>query len=197
MLATSHEFSPRKVAFWKGDPLISGKSRLVKYYSIWPDRMVVESSINALLLGKMRRKDFRSFITVKGWWHNFFLLPPFGSFDIRIFSPEPRPHRLKRPFETLETAFQVTCQVRFQAFGWLVVLRARGGYSERIGAIWSLVYLNSRNVIRLLLWLYCKIPMFFWFGLIVKSPCFFFSALRRIFFHPGTFARLCVFFFAG
>ena len=29
--------SPKKVAFWKGNPLISGKSRLVKYDSIWPD----------------------------------------------------------------------------------------------------------------------------------------------------------------
>lgn len=66
------------------------------------------------------------------------------------FEPEPRPHRLKRPFETLETAFQVTCQVRFQAFGWLVVLRARGGYSERKSDL-ELVYLNSRNIIRLLL----------------------------------------------
>ena len=28
---------PQKVAFWKGDLIISGKSRLVKYYSIWPD----------------------------------------------------------------------------------------------------------------------------------------------------------------
>ena len=27
---------PQNVAFWKGNPLISGKSRLVKY-SIWPD----------------------------------------------------------------------------------------------------------------------------------------------------------------
>lgn len=78
---------------------------------------------------------------------------------------------MKRPFETLETAFQVTCQVRFQAFGWLVVLCARGGYSERKSDL-ELVYLNSRNIIRLLLELYCKIPMFF-FALIVKSPWFF------------------------
>ena len=28
---------PQKVAFWKGNPLISGISRLVKYYFIWPD----------------------------------------------------------------------------------------------------------------------------------------------------------------
>ena len=28
---------PQKVANWKGNPLISGKSRLVKYYSIWTD----------------------------------------------------------------------------------------------------------------------------------------------------------------
>ena len=25
---------PQKVAFWKGNPLISGKSRLVKYYNL-------------------------------------------------------------------------------------------------------------------------------------------------------------------
>ena len=32
-IATSHgSLSPQKVAFWKRNPLISGKSRLVKYY---------------------------------------------------------------------------------------------------------------------------------------------------------------------
>ena len=32
-------WAPKKVAVWKGNgtPAISGKSRLVKYYSIWPD----------------------------------------------------------------------------------------------------------------------------------------------------------------
>ena len=32
IIATSHDLGPQKVAFWKGNPLISGKSRLVKYY---------------------------------------------------------------------------------------------------------------------------------------------------------------------
>ena len=40
IIATSHDLGPQKVAFWKGNgTLISGKSRLVKYYSIWPDHM--------------------------------------------------------------------------------------------------------------------------------------------------------------
>ena len=37
IVATSHQFSPHKVAFWKGISLISKKSLLVKYYSIWSD----------------------------------------------------------------------------------------------------------------------------------------------------------------
>ena len=37
IIATSHDLGPQKVAFRKGNPLISGKSRLVKYYSIWLD----------------------------------------------------------------------------------------------------------------------------------------------------------------
>ena len=32
IIATSHDLGHQKVAFWKGIPLISGKSRLVKYY---------------------------------------------------------------------------------------------------------------------------------------------------------------------
>ena len=34
IIATSHDLGPQKVAFWKGNPLISGKSRLVKYYNL-------------------------------------------------------------------------------------------------------------------------------------------------------------------
>ena len=36
IIATSHEFSPQMVVWWfsKGDPLISEKSRLVKYYHL-------------------------------------------------------------------------------------------------------------------------------------------------------------------
>ena len=30
-IATSHDLGPQKVAFWKGNPFISEKSRLVKY----------------------------------------------------------------------------------------------------------------------------------------------------------------------
>ena len=30
----TRRFSPQKVAFWKGNPLISGKCRLVKYYNL-------------------------------------------------------------------------------------------------------------------------------------------------------------------
>ncbi len=37
-------FGPLKVAIWKGIPLISGKSRLLKYYSIWPESYVFLSS---------------------------------------------------------------------------------------------------------------------------------------------------------
>ena len=33
-LATSHDLGPQKVAFRKGNPLISGKSKLVKYYNL-------------------------------------------------------------------------------------------------------------------------------------------------------------------
>ena len=36
IIATSHEFWAHKLWFSKGIPLISGKSRLVKYYIIWP-----------------------------------------------------------------------------------------------------------------------------------------------------------------
>ena len=36
IIATSHDLGPQNVAFWKGNPIISGKS-LVKYYFIWPD----------------------------------------------------------------------------------------------------------------------------------------------------------------
>ena len=39
-ITTSQEFSPQMVVKSKGNPLISGKSRLVKYYSIWPDGWV-------------------------------------------------------------------------------------------------------------------------------------------------------------
>ena len=35
IIATSHDLGPQKVAFWKGNPLISGKSRLVEYDQIW------------------------------------------------------------------------------------------------------------------------------------------------------------------
>ena len=45
IIATSHELGPQKVAFWKGNPRlfqdISGKSRLVKYYSIWADYSLI------------------------------------------------------------------------------------------------------------------------------------------------------------
>ena len=34
IIATSHDLGPQKVAFWKGNPLISAKSRLVKYYNL-------------------------------------------------------------------------------------------------------------------------------------------------------------------
>ena len=34
IIATSHEFSPQMVANSKGNPLISGKSGLVKYYNL-------------------------------------------------------------------------------------------------------------------------------------------------------------------
>ena len=34
IIATSHDLGPQEVAFWKGIPLISGKSRLVKYYNL-------------------------------------------------------------------------------------------------------------------------------------------------------------------
>ena len=35
IIATSRtDLGPQKVAFWKGNPLISGKSRLVKYYNL-------------------------------------------------------------------------------------------------------------------------------------------------------------------
>ena len=33
-IATSHDLGPQNVAFWKGNPLISGKSRLVKYCNL-------------------------------------------------------------------------------------------------------------------------------------------------------------------
>ena len=33
IIATSHDLGPQKVAVWKGNPLISGKSRLVKHYT--------------------------------------------------------------------------------------------------------------------------------------------------------------------
>ena len=36
IIATSHDLGPQNVAFWKGNPIISGKS-LVEYYFIWPD----------------------------------------------------------------------------------------------------------------------------------------------------------------
>ena len=36
IIATSHDLGPQNVAFWKGNPIISGKS-LVKYDFIWPD----------------------------------------------------------------------------------------------------------------------------------------------------------------
>ena len=36
IIATSHDLTPNG-GDCKGNPLISGKSRLVKYYSIWPD----------------------------------------------------------------------------------------------------------------------------------------------------------------
>ena len=40
IIATSPDLGPQKVAFWKGHPLISGKSRLVKYFNLarWMDR---------------------------------------------------------------------------------------------------------------------------------------------------------------
>ena len=40
IIATSHDLGPQKVAFWKGNgtPAIWGKSRLMKYYSIWPEK---------------------------------------------------------------------------------------------------------------------------------------------------------------
>ncbi len=34
IIATSTTIFFQKVAFWKGNPLISGKSRLVKYYNL-------------------------------------------------------------------------------------------------------------------------------------------------------------------
>ena len=38
VIATSHHLGPQKLAFFQGNPIISGKSRLVKYYTvIWPD----------------------------------------------------------------------------------------------------------------------------------------------------------------
>ena len=38
IIATTHDLRPQKVAFWKGNGTpFQGKSRLVKYYSIWPD----------------------------------------------------------------------------------------------------------------------------------------------------------------
>ena len=40
----SHHLDPQNVAFWKGIPKFSGKSRLVKYYSIWPDCSLGEYS---------------------------------------------------------------------------------------------------------------------------------------------------------
>ena len=40
IVAASHDLTPILLAFWKGNPLISGKSRLVKYYSIWPDPFI-------------------------------------------------------------------------------------------------------------------------------------------------------------
>ena len=45
-ISSRHDrFPPISVAFWKGNgtPKISGKSRLVKYYSIWPDKLVFNS----------------------------------------------------------------------------------------------------------------------------------------------------------
>ena len=40
IIATSHGcfWAPEKVVVWKGNQLISGKSRFVKYSSIWPDK---------------------------------------------------------------------------------------------------------------------------------------------------------------
>ena len=41
IMATSDNLGPQKVAFSEGNRLIWGKSRLVKYHFIWPDRMFV------------------------------------------------------------------------------------------------------------------------------------------------------------
>ena len=37
IIATSHDLGPQKVAEERKSPAISGNSRLVKYYFIWPD----------------------------------------------------------------------------------------------------------------------------------------------------------------
>ena len=37
IIATSHDLGSQKAAFGRETPKVSGKSRLVKYYSIWPD----------------------------------------------------------------------------------------------------------------------------------------------------------------
>ena len=37
IITISHDLTPKCSLVSKGNPLISGKSRLVKYYSIWPE----------------------------------------------------------------------------------------------------------------------------------------------------------------
>ena len=61
IFATSHDLAPQKVALWKGNPSISGKPRLVKYYSIWPDPigLAIFFSSKQQMTGNARRLAFQ------------------------------------------------------------------------------------------------------------------------------------------
>ena len=48
-----HDLGPQKVAFRKGNPLTSGKSRLLKYDSIWRDPSITSHSLRFLRISSV------------------------------------------------------------------------------------------------------------------------------------------------
>ena len=60
-----HTTSPYKVAFWKGNPLISGKSRFVKYYNLARCILKISVYICILLMVKKSSRDSHQLILIK------------------------------------------------------------------------------------------------------------------------------------
>ena len=60
IIATSHDLGPQKVAVWKGNLLISRKSRLVIYFIIWPDRNIPFLFGTFVHLQAMASTEFRA-----------------------------------------------------------------------------------------------------------------------------------------